>query len=976
MRTILIGLCLLTKLVCFAQAFDLSEFALSPNASTLGQYGEIPVSLFTGIPQIEIPIYAFSVDGHKFPISINYHTSGIRLEQKPSWVGAGWNLQAGGSIIRIQNGAADEDKPRGGIATYQGYFYNLQYLNQPDWGSQNFIDNYMSTHDGERLSDRDDVDADEFQFNFIGYTGSFFKDHMGNWQIRSKNFFRIEEMLLDTIEFKLPQNRIGIHTKVIKGFVLTGEDGTQYRFGFNNAAIDYSIPYSNQKYSNWTSVAWHLTEVKYPNGNTIESTYERGNFTSQIWYDLSIRGGRYGDNTETTNFHSPDSKTHMGVLISPSYLTEISFPLGTISFHSSEKVQLEHFGDTNGDRSGKYYYIEHGLYNNYNYMNLSPIKSRALDSVIVRNNIDSLILKSRFKYRAGAGVKLGLDTLEFFGRSEDCERYCFGYFNRHKLPNGYNTRKTDHWGYYLGRQWTSPGNFLYERNPTDSLAGYGVLNKITYPTGGYTKFEYEPHDCSFILNNTKTAVTNTSTTHVGGCRIKRIINSPTGHSSDEIVSKEYLYVRNYVGYLGNSTISSGILAGLPTYDVQGYVLTCPTDYSLTCSFNFRSMMHSVFSGGVNSMGSHIGYTYVVEKYPNGGFKIYTFSNYDNGYLDRPATAVYDGSLRETVKFSSFEHYRGLLLQEEEFDSMFCPIKAKIYSYSIDTTKFIRGFYINVLDNSRYIITSGSQYFYPFLEACTYKHFTSMPKLISEQELSYFSGRINTRIKKYQYNDYGQLSRMVEDGVQGDSIETIYQYIRTQDYSNADSDFIISPIFSIEKNYFYPFLSYWKDWNYKEFRYSRLAKNLYVPTMLLEANFDNSSQVNDTTLCEYDSKGHLLLQCKNNLQPTVYIWSYSGQHIVGIVSGATLNQVTSALSCTKEYLGSFPESNDSLMLQLRQQLPFAAITTYKYLSLIGMCQETNPAGISKYYQYDAKNRLIRILNNDQHPTDFYHYHINQ
>ena len=46
--------------------------------------------------------------GHKIPISMTYHGSGVRPDQHPGWVGLGWNLNAGGCISRIVNGLPDE----------------------------------------------------------------------------------------------------------------------------------------------------------------------------------------------------------------------------------------------------------------------------------------------------------------------------------------------------------------------------------------------------------------------------------------------------------------------------------------------------------------------------------------------------------------------------------------------------------------------------------------------------------------------------------------------------------------------------------------------------------------------------------------------------------------------------------------------------------------------------------------------------
>ena len=84
----------------------------SPNAASLGQYGDIPVSYYTGVPNISIPLYTINSGEIKLPISLSYHSSGIKVTQEASWVGLGWALNAGGVITRscvLYTGDADDD---------------------------------------------------------------------------------------------------------------------------------------------------------------------------------------------------------------------------------------------------------------------------------------------------------------------------------------------------------------------------------------------------------------------------------------------------------------------------------------------------------------------------------------------------------------------------------------------------------------------------------------------------------------------------------------------------------------------------------------------------------------------------------------------------------------------------------------------------------------------------------------------------
>lgn len=962
----------LISLIANSQAFDLSQMAHSPNASTLGQFGEIPVSQFTGVPQIQIPIYEFTIDGHKFPINISYHTSGIRLEQKPSWVGAGWNLTAGGSIMRKQNGRPDElrDQNADYDIMFQGYFYNKDYLNSANWGSQTFINNYLTSHPGKSLAEQDDVDADEFMFNFMGYSGSFFMDHTGTWQIKCDKCVHIDSMKLDDVSFTLPPSIQNLHTKVIKGFVIIADDGVRYRFGYNDNAIDFTIPFSKQHDSYWTSTAWYLTDIVYPSGTHIHLNYTRGHFTSQLWYDLSVRGGQYSDGAYSFCSHEPNSKYDVGTLISPTYLTSITFPLGQINFCSSDRTQLEHESRANNQSDPeKFYYLLNGLHGEYHWPpSKAPIQSRSLDSIIVKNNQNERIQKAKFIYNYGTNIKLGLNVLELYGNSSVAQRYTFGYYKRDKLPTAYNTQKTDHWGYFRGTAWTTQTSLLSAREPVDSLAGYGVLNKITYPTGGYTRFEYESHKCNYVLNDNKTAVYYNHRT-VGGCRIKRIINSSTGLSSDEIVAKEYFYASGYRNSSPPGYSNSGVLAGLPQYEVNGYVLTCPKKSNLTCTINMFSMMHSVFSGGVNSMGSHIGYSEVAERYPNGSYRIYKFSNYDNGYLDNPATAVYDGTQRKFVKYSSLEQTRGLLLELDEYNAQDSLMKSTQYTYSMDTTKYIRGFYINVLD---YVIKNSN--YYPILEACTYKHYLGLPKLVKTDERVYSNGVSSHRFHKYHYNKIGQISRVVENDNQGDSIETLYTYIWEMPGFNS-SDFLRSPIYTIERNIHRPLGNYWLDWDFHANIYMRKGSNLYVPTKIYNSYFVNNNCSRDSTICDYDSNGHLIFQAQHNgTDPVVYLWHNSGQYIVGIIKNASLDKVMNILNCNKDDLGCMPANSESLMGTLREQLPKSLVTSFQYKPLVGMISETSPSGITKYYEYDNNGRLAGIKNNQGEYIEFYKYNI--
>src|SRR5689334_7088556 len=80
----------------------------SATVASLGKYGEIPVSPYTGIPNISIPLYEIKDGPLNVPISLSYHAGGIRVEEVAPAVGLGWALNAGGIVGRQQRGRPDE----------------------------------------------------------------------------------------------------------------------------------------------------------------------------------------------------------------------------------------------------------------------------------------------------------------------------------------------------------------------------------------------------------------------------------------------------------------------------------------------------------------------------------------------------------------------------------------------------------------------------------------------------------------------------------------------------------------------------------------------------------------------------------------------------------------------------------------------------------------------------------------------------
>lgn len=157
------------------------HYLMSPNATSLGEYGAVPVSLFTGIPEISIPITEVSAGSHTLPISLSYHGGGVRPDQHPGWVGLGWTLNAGGCVSRIVNGIPDEtfyynvneNTPQYSDIHAQrvrkfGYFYYGKGGVNPGNDQYPIED---TTNEGYKSEN--ETEPDQFTFNVPGLQGSF-----------------------------------------------------------------------------------------------------------------------------------------------------------------------------------------------------------------------------------------------------------------------------------------------------------------------------------------------------------------------------------------------------------------------------------------------------------------------------------------------------------------------------------------------------------------------------------------------------------------------------------------------------------------------------------------------------------------------------------------------------------------------------------------------------------------------------------
>lgn len=249
------------NIYCQSEYDNYSSIPLTPNAKSLGQYSSIPVGLYSGTAQYSLPIYTVKGKNIEVPITLNYRSNGIPIEEISSWAGTGWSLDAGGVITRDVRDKPDE----------------LSNDNIP-----NFEPTCLSPDNAQKIENwNQDIAHDMFYFNFQGNKGSFIVENNGNIKLIEENGFKI------TTDNNFLE------------FIITDNRGIKYFFGksYNGTLnpIEYTI-----KGEDGLSVktSWYLTRILHWSGEHIDFTYSGGIFESAYelgYYQIRTRPGQIED---------------------------------------------------------------------------------------------------------------------------------------------------------------------------------------------------------------------------------------------------------------------------------------------------------------------------------------------------------------------------------------------------------------------------------------------------------------------------------------------------------------------------------------------------------------------------------------------------------------------------------------------------------------------------------------------------------
>jgi len=467
---------------------------MSPNASALAVYCDYPVSHYTGIPSISVPLYDINIDGFKLPITLSYHASGIKVNQEASMVGLGWALNIGGAISRTVKGYDDFlEYPAPSIL--KGYYEDQDIQNV---NSDYYYDYYFVNTVQVRRRLKFDTEPDIFYYSLPGASGKFIIDKSRGPVLMDVNPNVKIEIIHDPT--------LGSFWKKNLCFSLTTPDGTQYYY----KQRETTYAYSNTTLLNQNSTAPNRI-LDAGIGTNPAETYTSSWLLDKITtVNKRVISFQYQQETyESPTQESCIKHTYMGLPSGQVVCEEV--PNNGSLVYSTNKARYETLRLYSVSWDGGHINLNSSSREDMKGWNsIAPPKK--IDGLSVYNLSDDLVKEIKFNYsyfnENYTGQydyvlkRLKLENVVIDNDSKN--KYLFHYNPGEILAK--NSNNADYWGYHNGKIYGAEyfvgltiGGTIYpgaNKSSNITFMKTGILNEIVYPTGGSTNFQYEANTFS------------------------------------------------------------------------------------------------------------------------------------------------------------------------------------------------------------------------------------------------------------------------------------------------------------------------------------------------------------------------------------------------------------------------------------------------------------------------------------------------
>lgn len=557
------------------------ELVRSPQVTDMIRYDNTPVALNSGRLDLNIPLLEISDKDFKFPVMACYNSTGFIPSKPETVLGLNWSLTFGGVIYREVKVIPDDtdglDK-KGFL-----HFIKDKQSYNPQIIMNNINEHILLAGDIPFFKNgRIEASPDLYHFKFGEYSGTFSIGYDGKINVVSEKGGSLKVDLSDYNFFS---------SNVPSTFKITADNGSQYYFGGSKDNMEYSINYVNNTGHASDNVypnAFFLYKIIATNGRElnisyrkIPSYYNNGpmGITDDMNYQKDLKN--YTENFIFTGFKNITSTIGNVDYISGKWV--ISNTMGGSSNYVLTKIALVD-EITCGEQKMKFFYSPRAV-GKERYKNAALILASRCGAMLDSINLsydDRPIKNVRFKYSYSNGNNPVFFLSELI--MPDNGSYNFLYNKTDQLPNPMDA-DVDYWNFWRGGiqdgypipQITIDSNFDYKywtdiREPNTEYCDVSLLNKITYPAGGYASITYEPHSYSKRIDRTSASsfmpaiLNNESDVIAGGARVSSISYSDINNNLVKRIGYEYTISKS-------NKHSSGILSYFPRYfGIQRFII--------------------------------------------------------------------------------------------------------------------------------------------------------------------------------------------------------------------------------------------------------------------------------------------------------------------------------------------------------------------------------------------------------------------
>lgn len=573
-----------------------------PEATQIQKYGDYTPPNAYGVVPVNLPITQITSGNFTIPISLYYSAgSGIKVNDRSSVVGLGWNLSILDNYIEIlvQGSGQDFGNNYDSYAEYQQIETRFQVNNIDSiWAlNRELKSNALAIN----FSERDHV-KDKMNYSFLGKSGSIVKDSSGNYEIISSS-----------------QDDLKVVEHAYNNLELIDGDGNHYFF---NREIRYypdsTIDDVKKRLYLTKIILYSGAEINFNYSNTDPNSDSYSNSSTMVtrMFQESVMNG--GAELQISDFTPPLTQTNSSTVnATNNTLRDISFPGGKVVFgYSASGTFLL--------KNIKVFDKNNNLVENYNINNNSFFKN--ISAVNVAPKLEAI-------EKVASGSLASYNIYEFT-------------YDANPIPLRLST-KGDYWGYNNNYETTVPdfkyfyGGQVYDfngdnRKPVFTYTKAGILTEIIYPTQGKSRFLYEPNYYAV-----KKLVTSTSSPSIRNVNLTAIGQNPAVGSYTPIDSTSFFIDHNKIYGTGGITVtftSSSFLQNGTQFPY--YKITAPDGTVYTRAFYREEEKNSD--------------TFYITNLPTGTYKAVAYVGDASLYPNDPQPSIfYTASLELSLSWQEY-----------------------------------------------------------------------------------------------------------------------------------------------------------------------------------------------------------------------------------------------------------------------------------------------------------------------------------